>query len=432
MKYRFAGKKAGLVALSCFIVSALFVARLHCKETAEPNATSQPGIATSGVEDSAPPAGSVKRQAAPRAVEKDLIDASEALIEAAKSGALARVQQSLAQLSKATSAAADYDINSMSREARQAFMDEYMDEHGMTALMYAASLGYVDIVKLLIKEGRDCDREGYTVRTGSGVVLVPTERQNADGSLDNVLVPQVRSHTYTPKGKSALAYAVINGHTEVVKLCLATKARVDASEREKLTSLLMEAGNPDIARLLIEKGAVVNATDTHKQTPLMQQIGQGKNDVAKLLIEKGADIHAVDAQGLDLMDRAVDNGQEELVKSLIEKGINVKSKRFGARTYLMRAVSSQDGLKIAKLLIAEGADVNARGVNGATALICACSSTYAYNPNGTKVVELLLDNGADINAKDDSGWTPWMYARASSDRAAIRVLLESRGARTVE
>ena len=52
-------------------------------------------------------------------------------------------------------------------------------------------------------------------------------------------------------------------------------------------------GHKDVAEILIEKGADVNAKDggTNKQTPLMYASKYGHKDIAVLLIGKGADVN---------------------------------------------------------------------------------------------------------------------------------------------
>ena len=56
--------------------------------------------------------------------------------------------------------------------------------------------------------------------------------------------------------------------------------------------------------------------------------------------------------------------------------------------------------KIAELLIAKGADVNAKGFNDLTLL------HFAAQKGHNEVAELLIANSADVNAKERRGGTP--------------------------
>ena len=53
-------------------------------------------------------------------------------------------------------------------------------------------------------------------------------------------------------------------------------------------------GHVDVAKVLIQNGADVNAVDVQKCTALHRGAQKGHVDVAKVLLENGADVNAVD------------------------------------------------------------------------------------------------------------------------------------------
>jgi len=80
----------------------------------------------------------------------------------------------------------------------------------------------------------------------------------------------------------------------------------------------------DIALLLINNGADVNAKDKHdrNKTPLHHAVARGTVRVAKLLLDHGADINAKDEVFLVLDDVALEQLRREILTAF-ERGIQV-------------------------------------------------------------------------------------------------------------
>lgn len=138
---------------------------------------------------------------------------------------------------------------------------------------------------------------------------------------------------------------------------------------------------------------------------------------------------AADLDGKLLL--AARNGDPKQVLEFLRQGANVDARErmqpnFG-RTPLhyaagvYRAAGPRKHLEVAKLLLAKGADVNARAQGGYTPLHVA-SGNYG---NG-HVAALLLANGADVNAKDRRG-TPLAAAALAGKLEVVKLLL-SQGA----
>lgn len=85
--------------------------------------------------------------------------------------------------------------------------------------------------------------------------------------------------------------------------------------------------------------------------------------------------------------------------------------------------SSEGHEEVGKILLDNGADVNAEYGSYGTAL------TEAVDCDHVEVVELLLENGADINALTEECGTPSDAAQSGCCTSVI-TLLEGKGART--
>ena len=94
------------------------------------------------------------------------------------------------------------------------------------------------------------------------------------------------------------------------------------------------------------------------------------------------------------------NGHKEIVELLIAKGADVNAKdKFGDTP--LHDAAMRDQKEVAELLIANGADVNAKQDNyGMTPLHRAAVWDHE------EIAKLLISEGANVNAKDDKGRTP--------------------------
>lgn len=117
---------------------------------------------------------------------------------------------------------------------------------------------------------------------------------------------------------------------------------------------------------------------------------------------------------------AVTSGDRESVRSLLKQGANVNQKQLDGATALAWAVH-YDNLELVKLLIAAGADVNAANDYGVTPLALACD-------NGSAVmVETLLNARAAPDKPRLDGETPLMTCAYRGSVGGARALL-ARGA----
>ena len=89
-------------------------------------------------------------------------------------------------------------------------------------------------------------------------------------------------------------------------------------------------------------------------------------------------------------------------------------------TPLMKASHEGQGA-IVRMLLAAGAQKDARNADGNNALWLACVGTHL------DIVDMLIDSGIDVDNRNDNGATPLMYA-SSSGKAAFVARLLARGA----
>ncbi|MDA7520662.1 ankyrin repeat domain-containing protein [bacterium] len=150
-------------------------------------------------------------------------------------------------------------------------------------------------------------------------------------------------------------------------------------------------------------------------------------EAVKQHLAAGTDVDARDEGGVPLR-YAAETGHKEIAELLIANGADVNAKGELGETPLHDA--AQAGQKeIIELLIAKGADVNAKGGVGQTPL------HYAAGEGRKEIAELLIAKGADVNAKVVSGakqgLTP-LDAANETNHSETADLLRKHGGKTGE
>jgi len=95
---------------------------------------------------------------------------------------------------------------------------------------------------------------------------------------------------------------------------------------------------------------------------------------------------------------AVQKNNLKAVEQLIREGVDINELGLAVRQKTPLHCVRDNA--VAKVLIAAGADVNARDLDGNTPLHCT---------GNFEVIKTLIAAGADTNAKNESGWTPLQH-----------------------
>lgn len=211
---------------------------------------------------------------------------------------------------------------------------------GLPALHYAASQGFINIVRLLL--------------------------------LKPLAIDINEQDEY---GMTALMHACMHGHADIVTLLLAVKTiDVNLCDEDSVSPLLRAAshGHTQIAAALLSRGAHVNPA-AGMQPPLLPACNHGHKAIVELLLKHGAVVTAADQLRIATM---VDTFPYDAAQT---------------NATMLHAACREGHVKIAEVLIQSGLDVNAPDAQGLTPLHHACAR------NRDDVIKLLQRHGAVVS-----------------------------------
>jgi len=291
-------------------------------------------------------------------------------------------------------------------------MDEDEDQDAKTALMMASEFGHTEIVKILLKAGADVNavaNDGYDTAFNLA---------NKRGH-DNIVELLIRKGATIPEGNQY--QELRNKKEEIIKGKLAImnvaskKMRINPKELPRfMTDFMGGKRKTRKSKRKTRKNRKTRKTRSKKQRGggaqeenLFTAVKYNNLDKAREALDEGADVNALTNVRYQVGNTALILASRypypEMVEMLLAAGADVNAKDNHGFTALMRSNESE----IVEMLLAAGADVNAKNNHGETALIMA--SSYDAKP---EVVRILLENGADVNAKSNDGKTAISWARS--------------------
>ena len=169
------------------------------------------------------------------------------------------------------------------------------NDDGETTVMWAIGYRNIDVASLLLENGADVNAiiNDHTNNGNTALIEVICVYGNMDNVESNVELllrqPEIDVNAMNNEGVTALMCASSQGHTEIVRMLLEKGAEVNAPNVHDGETALMaasESGRAEVVSLLLENGANLNATNDDGETALMIASKNGRADVLSLLLKR--------------------------------------------------------------------------------------------------------------------------------------------------
>jgi len=241
-----------------------------------------------------------------------------------------------------------------------------------------------------------------------------------------------------------LMHAALRGDLREVTRLLDAGADPNAANDAGATALMWSLTTPPVARLLVERGANVNARSEQGRTPLIIAAGMpGGRALARLLLDRGAKAN-VAAAGMTPLSEAARVGDPDLLSLLLSRGAHVSDEDplplamallarcsgcvdvLAARmpppllgvTMALASPPFGDASAVVPLL-ARGADPSMKHPNGMNVLMLASATDFIR----ADAVRALIARGLDVNTVGPNGVTALALARRHGATPVVDALL---------
>lgn len=280
-------------------------------------------------------------------------------------------------------------------------------------LFAAAKRGDSAVVNALLRSGADVnDRQRTELdQSGASTPLMVAAFYGRLEVVQALLAAKANVNAVNSEqrdGETALGRAVQKGHVEVVRALVAAKADVERCCGDGALYYAARAGNLEMVKaLLTAKPDLNRRSKISGNTALMWGISEGRLDIARLLVEAGAIVSIANDKGVTALSLAVQGGPESLamVQALLAAGAYVDSRNCSVpdddnlhpfvssydrakKATALGVASSLGRVEMVQALLAAKANPNLEQCDGKTPL------TLALENNRSEVADLLISAGA--------------------------------------
>ena len=302
---------------------------------------------------------------------------------------------------------------------------------GTTPLVLAIEENKPKIVELLIKEGKANIYGVYAKETEKYPIYCAIKNKNLN------MIKILLNNNFDLKRESyILSYAIENSDENIVKYLVENGADMYSYEITALYQAVLNL-NPKLVEYFLDKGASIEKAgrtdvygnimmaaagskfnNSNDKSPVdleaLEKSAENSAKITEMLIGKSdKNIINDSLEGKTPLIIAVGNSYIDTAKILIENGANINAVDIEGWSALSYAVNNGD-IEIAKLLLENKAKIKDE-------LLIAIKSPIVESR--INMMKLLIDNKANINYTDENGFNPLNIAIESGDMELTKFLI---------
>lgn len=339
-----------------------------------------------------------------------------------------------------------------------------LDPAGDSALLLAAELKQVEIVKILLDAGARISDVNQALAARS---LRVAASEDSSAGVEAWVAAGADINGKNQNQATALMLAAQRGHVNAAQALVKFKADVDAMNKQGETALTLAAvsGHVDMVKLLRTVGAAIKPSQADKSSARLDESIQsgawqkavawysvglpklssyaslssfnpfarsGRGSMGEIEVlgflaassrtPESANLSVSEKDQLDLnmyLAFSACAGRIELAEALRQAGALIPRGCCASAGRALRDAVREGRFDVARAWLAAGADVNATNEHGWTALL------YSIQFLDQSFIRCLIAAGANLDVADKDGETALMLAVRNGNSVAVQILLES-------
>ncbi|AAF44566.1 ankyrin repeat protein [Fowlpox virus] len=263
------------------------------------------------------------------------------------------------------------DVVSVRKYLEKGINPNEKNKDNCTMLYTAVEHRYIDIIKLLLDHGADPNiySSDHMTPLHSVSVIIPIRK------ISKLITKYGNLVTLANYRNTFFVYNE-NRNLEIAKMLIQNGALVNMNNMKNITPLHIasSSGSYKMVELLLLHGANTNALTSYGETSLHYSVSSNDLNISELLIENGTNVNVANKDSITALIIAVEIMSIDLVRLLLDKGADTNA--IGLERFKLYVTETKQNNNILKYLNTNNVNTNVTMINEYIA-----SELYDWNRN---------------------------------------------------